>query len=174
MLLGARGGWRRDLIGMVDWRARELERLGVEIRLNAFAEPDDVLRERPEVVVVATGGVPDLDWIDGASHCTSVWDALTGAVPLGQEIIVYDGTGRHPGPLLAETAARQGVPCTFVSIDGQLAQELTYSERAIWKRELYRLEIPTVFDQRIKRVERVGNRLAIVVRNIWRPSSRPR
>ncbi|MBV9785932.1 MAG: NADH:flavin oxidoreductase [Acidisphaera sp.] len=160
------GSWRRDLIGVVDWRARELERLGVDIRLNAFAEPEDVLREQPELVVVATGGVPDIDWIDGAAQCTSVWDALTGAVPLGQEIILYDGTGRNPAPLLAETASRQGRHVTLVSLDAQLAQELTYSERAIWKRELYRRRIPTVFDHRIERVERVGNRLAATFRNL--------
>ncbi len=166
VLLGARGGWRRDLIGIVDWRVHELERLAVDVQLNQFAEPDDVLREGPEVVVIATGGIPDLDWIDGASHCTTVWDALSGAVPLGNEIIVYDGTGRHPAPLLAEMAARQGRAVTFASIDGQLAQELTYSERAIWKREMYRLEIPTLFDQRITRVERVGNRLAMSLENL--------
>lgn len=166
VLLGARGGWRRDLIGIVDWRVRELERLGVEVRLNQFAEPDDVRREQPEVVVIATGGIPDIDWIDGAPNCTSVWDALSGAVPLGNEIIVYDGTGRHPAPLLAEMAARQRRAVTFASIDGQLAQELSYAERAIWKRELYRLGIPTLFDQRITRVERVGNRLAISLENL--------
>ena len=38
-------------------------------------------RERPDVVIVATGGTPDLDWLDGAEHCTSAWDVLTGNVP---------------------------------------------------------------------------------------------
>src|SRR5579883_235270 len=82
VLIGARASWRRDLVGLVDWRAAELARLGVEVRLNAYAERAEVLAERPEVVIVATGGTPDIEWIPGAEHCTSVWDALTGSVPL--------------------------------------------------------------------------------------------
>ena len=61
-----RATWRRDLIAIVDWRAAELERLGVEVRLNSYAEADDVLREQPDAVIIATGGVPDTDWLDGA------------------------------------------------------------------------------------------------------------
>ncbi len=166
VLIGSRGSWRRDLIGLIDWRVREIERLGVDVRLNSFVEPAQVMREGAEVVIVATGGVPDLGWLDGADDCASVWDVLTGAVPLGQEVIVYDGTGRHPAPLAAEMAARQGCQVQYVSIDGQLAQELTYSERTIWKRELYRLKLPTLFDRQIRCVERRDNRLSVVFENL--------
>ena len=55
----ARSGRRSEMIGIVDWRVAELERLGVELRLNTYAEADDVLAEAPEIVVVATGGLPD-------------------------------------------------------------------------------------------------------------------
>ncbi|HLI12076.1 MAG TPA: NADH:flavin oxidoreductase [Alphaproteobacteria bacterium] len=166
VLIGARGSWRKDLSGIVDWRARELERLKVDIRLNTLADPDAVLGEAPDVVILATGGTPDIEWIDGAEHCTSAWDALTGAAPLRPEIIVYDGTGRHPAPLCAEHAATAGHQVALVSIDAQLAQELTYAERAIWKKRLYELRIPVVFDHRIERVERRGNRLAATFRNL--------
>jgi hypothetical protein len=57
----------------------ELERLGVEVRLNAYAHAADVQAEAPDVVIVATGGVPDIEWIEGAAHCTSVWDVISGA-----------------------------------------------------------------------------------------------
>ena len=46
------------MIGIVDWRLAELERLGVEIRYDLFAEADDVLAEAPDVVIIATGGLP--------------------------------------------------------------------------------------------------------------------
>ena len=60
-------------------------------------------------------------------------------VPLGAEIIVYDGTGRHPAPQFAELAASEGRHVSLVSIDAQLAQELTYAERVIWKKRAYEL-----------------------------------
>lgn len=165
ILIAARASWRRDLVGIVDWRVQELRRLGVEIRLNAFAEEADILAANPDLVILATGGTPDIDWIPGAEHCTSIWDALTGNVPLASEIIVYDGTGRHPAPQLAELAAGEGRQVSLVSIDAQLAQELTYAERVVWKKRIYGLSVPTVFDHGIERVERRGNQIAATFRN---------
>jgi len=166
VLMAVRASWRKDLIGLVDWRKEELARLGVDIRLNAFAEREDVVAEAPDVVVVATGGTPDLDWLDGAEHCASVWDALTGNVPLATEIIVYDGTGRHPAPQFAERAVAEGRQVSLVSLDAQLAMELTYAERAIWKKRIYELGIPTLFDHQLESVARRGNRVTAVFRNL--------
>jgi hypothetical protein len=53
-----------------------------------------------------------------------------------------------------------------MSIDGQLAQELTYAERAIWKRRAYELDLPMTFDHEIEKVERRGNRLVASFRNL--------
>jgi N-methyl-L-proline demethylase len=35
------------LIGIVDWRMEECERLGVDIRFNTYAEAEDVLALNP-------------------------------------------------------------------------------------------------------------------------------
>ena len=153
--IGANASWRADLIGVVDWRASELERLGVAVLCNHVAEAHDVLAETPDIVIVATGGVPDLN---GLEHATSVWDLLTGNAAVGEDVIVYDGTGRHPAPLGAEHAAMAGSKTVLVSIDGELATELTYAERAVWKRRLYELDVPMTFDHRLTRIIRDGNR----------------
>jgi hypothetical protein len=166
VLLGCKASWRRDLLGIIDWRMQELDRLGVEVRTNAFAEGSDVLAEEPDVVIVATGGMPDINWIDGAEHVTSAWDVLAGYVPLKQDVIVYDGTGRHPAPQIAEMAANTQGQMFFVSIDAQLCQELTYAERITWKTRLYKLGIPTLFDHEIVRVEPHNGKLLAIFRNI--------
>ncbi len=153
--IGANASWRADLIGVVDWRASELERLGVAVLCNHVAEAHDVLAETPDIVIVATGGVPDLN---GLEHATSVWDLLTGNAAVGEDVIVYDGTGRHPAPHGAEHAAMAGSQTILVSIDGELATELTYAERAVWKRRLYELDVPMTFDHRLTRIIRDGNR----------------
>ena len=153
--IGANASWRADLIGVVDWRASELERLGVAVLCNHVAEAHDVLAETPDIVIVATGGVPDLN---GLEHATSVWDLLTGNAAVGEDVIVYDGTGRHPAPHGAEHAAMAGSKTVLVSIDGELATELTYAERAVWKRRLYELDVPMTFDHRLTRIIRDGNR----------------
>ena len=52
---------RRELIGIVDWRVAQLERLGVAIRIATYAGAEEVPAEAPDVVFVATGGVPNTD-----------------------------------------------------------------------------------------------------------------
>src|SRR5262249_59782733 len=62
--LAARAKRRRELIGIVDWRLDQLRRRGVEARFNTLAEAVDVLAEKPDVVVIATGGLPNTAIID--------------------------------------------------------------------------------------------------------------
>ena len=166
VLLGVRASWRKDLIGVIDWRVAELKRLGVALRLNRFAEAADVRAEAPDAVVIATGGVPDLDWLEGREHATSVWDALGGNVPLGAEIVVYDGTGRHPAPQMVELAKKEGRHVALVSIDAQPAQELTYAERVIWKRRLHELGLAATYEHELVKLERRGNRIAAGFRSL--------
>ena len=54
---------RREILGIVDWRVAQCETHGVDLRTNLYAEAEDVLGEGPDVVIVATGGVPNLDFL---------------------------------------------------------------------------------------------------------------
>ncbi len=56
ILLAAALKRRREILGVVDWRVRECERLGVAFQYNLYARAEDVLALEPDVVVVATGG----------------------------------------------------------------------------------------------------------------------
>ena len=165
VLLAVQASWRRDLVGLVDWRRQELERLGVEVRCNRYVEPGAVGEDDADVVIVATGGVPDLDWLDGAAHCTSVWDVLSGAVRPSGDTIVYDGTGRHAALTAAEKIRLAGSNVAFFGLDSHLAMEMAYSEQVVWRRRIYEIGIEPRFDRRLVRVERDGNRLRATFRN---------
>ena len=164
VLLAAQASWRSQLMGIVEWRNRELERLGVDVRLNSPVEPESI-DGSADVVIVATGGIPDLDWIDGAEHCTSVWDVLTGAVSAGEDSIVYDGTGRHAALTAAEAIGRAGGEVAFFGLDGHLAMEMSYAEQVVWRRRTYEIGIEPRLDRRLERVAREGNRLRVTFRN---------
>ena len=165
VLLAAQASWRGELVGIVEWRSRELERLGVEVSLKAPVELDAEAAPAADVVIVATGGVPDLDWIDGAEHCTSVWDILTGAANVAEDSIVYDGTGRHAALTAAEAIERAGGEVAFFGLDGHLAMEMSYAEQVIWRRRTHELGIEPRLDRRLVRVSRDGNRLRVTLRN---------
>ena len=163
--LAVQASWRKDLIGVIDWRVSELERLGVVVKFNCLAEAADIQAESPDVVIVATGGVPDLEWIEGSQHCTSVWDILSEIASGGEHALVYDGTGRHAALTAAEKLKMGGKDVEMVAIDGQLAMEMSYAEQVIWRRRSYELGLTIHFDRRLGRVVRDGNRLRVTFVN---------
>jgi hypothetical protein len=110
-------------------------------------------------VILATGGLPQVDINDGGELCLNTWEVLSGQVPLGGDILVYDGTGRHPGPLSAERAGDAGAHVTYVSIDAQLSEELTYAERFRWKKRFLELGLRPVFESRLVSVQQNERRL---------------
>ena len=143
MLLAATGSWRRDLIGIVDWRVSTLERLKVEVRYNHYAELSDVLDHRADVVIIATGGLPNLDALPGGELCKSVFDALTETPPREGSVLVYDGTGRHNAYLCAERYVDAGLDVSLALIDSTPAQETGgRGDEQAWMRNIARWGVP--------------------------------
>jgi len=166
VLLACRATWRKDLIGIIDWRVSELERLGVDVRCDVYAGDADVLAEQPDSVIVATGGLPDLDWLPGAQHCETIWDVLSASTQQGGDVLLYDGTGRHEGISTALHLAEQGASVHLVTIDDSLGQEIEYSSRAIYRKQFRQRGIKVTVDHHLVRVERNGsNQLNAVFRH---------
>lgn len=165
LLTAARATWRRDLIGIVDWRERELERLGVEVRTSTYAEADHVTAENPDAVIVATGGVPDLSWIDGGELCTSAWDVLSDPTVAKDDIIVFDGTGRHPAASCALHLAEGGRSVQFVTLDDNVGLEMEYSSRVVYRQRFAKNGVRIVGDQQLIRVQKSGNQLVATFRH---------
>ena len=79
------GAASKGMIGIVDWRVGQCERLKVDMRLNTYAEAPDVLALEPDIVVIATGGLPSKQAIEeGAELAVTSWDILSGEVELGR------------------------------------------------------------------------------------------
>jgi N-methyl-L-proline demethylase len=152
---------RREIMGIVEWRLAECLRLGVEIRCNAYAEAADVMAEDPDVVVVATGGVPNLGFLDaGNALATSSWDILTGAVKPAASVLLYDDNGAHPGMTAAEFIAGAGAELEVVTPDRMLAADLGGTSYPAYFRALSLAGVSIVINLRLERLERRGNRVA--------------
>jgi len=165
LLLAARASWRRDMISIVDWRVSELEALGVEVHYNTYADAADVLALDPDVVIVASGGLPYFGDLDGAELCCSVWDLLSGDVKAEERILVYDGTGRHEAVSCAEQLAIDGASVTLATIDDCVAAELGYAERPTHRKKLYELDVEVKLDLMLLAVRREGDHLVVTLRN---------
>lgn len=159
VVLAARAKQRQDLIGIVDWRIAELERLGVATRMNLFAEAEDIQACDPDVVIVATGGLPDLESFPGGELAVSTWDILSGAQKLSGHILVYDGTGRQAAAVAAIACREQGAQVAFKCLDGQFGEEMVFAERVGIKKRMFETRIPIDTDLRLVQLVRKDNAL---------------
>ena len=154
-------GRRREIMGVIEWRTAECERLGVEIRCNAFAEAEDVTALDPDLVVIATGGVPDMGFLEeGAELVTSSWDVLSGAAKPSGEVILYDDLGAHPGLTAAEFMAEGGARLAFVTPERVLGPEVGGTSYPPYLAAMGRHGVEVTLNLRLVSVRREGNRLA--------------
>ena len=151
---------RREILGIVDWRVAQCEKDGAELRMNVYADVDDVMREGPDVVVIATGGVPNLDFlIEGAEHATTSWDILTGAVKPAAHVLVYDDNGAHPGVSAAEFCARAGANVDYMTPERALGPDVGSTSFPPYLRAFSKFDVGVTLTLRLERIRREGNRL---------------
>ena len=151
---------RREIMGIVDWRVAQCEKHGVDLRCNVYAEADDVLREKPDVVIVATGGVPNLDFLrEGAELATTSWDILTGAVKPAANVIVYDDNGAHAGVSVAEFCARAGANVDYMTPERMLGPDVGSTSFPAYLRAFSAHDVGVTLNLRLERIRRDGNRL---------------
>ena len=153
---GARGDHRHRRLAA----GRSWSFLGVDIRLNTYAEPEDVLAESPDVVIVATGGLPDTSFLEeGQDLVHSVWDILGGYVEPEGTVLLYDDHGWHQGPSTAIALAKKGLEVEMVTPDRMIAFEVGATNYPNYLRDTYRHGVRLTPDLELHGVRREGNRL---------------
>jgi NAD(P)-dependent dehydrogenase (short-subunit alcohol dehydrogenase family) len=166
--LAARATWREALSGIPRWLIGQVKRLNVDLRLGVEARAADILAERPDVVIIATGGTPAPGEIPGGDLALSLWDVLEGATPaLGDQssVLLYDELGQHNAASVAETMARAGWQVELATHDRMIAQEVGTTNQPVHLRELFRLGVVLSPNLELTQIYREGNRLVTVLRN---------
>jgi 2,4-dienoyl-CoA reductase-like NADH-dependent reductase (Old Yellow Enzyme family) len=168
ILLATRAPRRRELIGIVEWRLAELERLGVDMRFATWAETDNVLAEAPDVVFIATGGIPNTDILQaGNDLVVSTWDLISGAVKPAQHVLLYDDNGNHPGMQAAELIAASGTELEVVTPERMFAPELGGLNHTGYARTLQGVRV--TINTRLRSVRREGNQLVATLGSDYGP-----
>ncbi|GAA2864088.1 2,4-dienoyl-CoA reductase-like NADH-dependent reductase (Old Yellow Enzyme family)/thioredoxin reductase [Aminobacter niigataensis] len=158
--LAAQNPRRRELIGIVDWRLAELERLGVEIRYDIWAGVDDVLALDPDAVVIATGGLPQSPPLDaGDDVVTSSWDIIAGSVKPAENVLLYDDNGGHQGMTAAELIGKAGSKLELLTPERFFAPEIGGMNHVPYMEAFHRSGVKITINTRLKSVRREGNQL---------------
>ncbi len=156
---------RREIIGIADWLASELDILGVDQRYNHYAETSDVLAECPDVVVIATGGLPNTDFLEsGADLVLSSWDVLGGDT-VARRVLLFDDNGAHPGLSCAEFLVSKGVELEFVTPERVLAPEIGGTNYPAYFKALHGAETRFTLNHRLRSVTRQNGGLVATLYN---------
>ena len=164
ILLAASGGWRKDIVGIADWLAQEIEALGVDVRLNAYVDADDVLALEPDVIVTATGSIPSDPLELGLP---TVWDCLAGHFQPEGDTLIYDSVGEHAALSLADKLASSGVKVTFVTQDRLAGRGLGGQNTPVYLRNLANSGADIVTDQALVGVSSNGNETVAHLRHTF-------
>lgn len=170
--LTARVPRRREIIGITDWLYSEVERLGVELHFNHFAEVEDILGDSPDIVVMATGGLPNTEFLsEGEDLVTSTWDILSGSVTVGRSVLLYDDNGQHPGLSCAEYIAGKGVALELITPDRMVGAQIGGTNYPGYFRAFYEAGVVMTVNQRLVAVRRDGDQLLAVLYNEYDKST---
>ena len=155
---------RAEMIGIVDWRMAQCAALGVEFRFNTWAEAGDVQAEAPDVVIIATGGLPHKDVLASGNDLTvSAWDILSGDVKPGSNVLLYDDAGDHVALQAAQLLAEAGAKVEIMTPDRSFAPDVMAMNLVPYMRALQDKAVTFTVTYRLTRVEKDGNQIKATV-----------
>ena len=160
--LTAQSPRRREMISIVDWRMQQCEKRGVRFQFNTYAEMSDVVALEPQVVVVATGGIPNMELFETKGelkNVSSAWDLISGDVKPAEHILIYDESGDHPGLQAAEIAANAGCKVEIMTPDRTVSPEIMAMNLVPYMRALQNKDVTFTVARRLLNLSQNGNKL---------------
>lgn len=142
-----------ELSYALDFLAQQMTRLGVDVRTATFATCELVLKERPDVVVVATGSEI---FAPGVTGDGSVPVVAYSPLAAGATVVVMDEDGYFWASSMTEQLARRGCKVVYVTRFHEALRELPQVSRISTLRALDKLGVvlrPTMSVDRIENGE---------------------
>jgi len=162
--LTAQSPRRREMIGIIDWRMAQCAARDVVFHFNTYAEADDVTALNPDVVIIATGGLPHTEVCAiGNAHVVSSWDIIAGDVKPGTRVLVYDDAGDHAGLQAAELIAKTGAHVEIMTPDRSFAPDVMAMNLVPYMRSLQSMDTRFTVTYRLRDVVKSGNMLTAVI-----------
>ncbi|KHQ54586.1 NADH:flavin oxidoreductase [Mameliella alba] len=164
--LTAQNPRRREMISIIDWRMAQCAARDVEFRFNIWAEVEDVTALNPDVVIVATGGMPNTELFESGKEqdlVVTAWDIIAGDVKPGQNVLIYDESGDHPGLMAAEVAANADATVEVMTPDRTFAPDIMAMNLVPYMRALQDKDVTFTVTRRLLDVARDGNELKAVI-----------
>jgi 2,4-dienoyl-CoA reductase-like NADH-dependent reductase (Old Yellow Enzyme family)/thioredoxin reductase len=157
---------RREMISIIDWRMSQCAARDVVFHFNTWAEAADVTALNPDVVIVATGGMPNTELYESGQEVQNVvtsWDIIAGDVKPAQSVLIYDECGDHPALQAAEIASNSGAKVEVMTPDRTFAPDIMAMNLVPYMRSLQDKDVTFTVTRRLLDVVRSGNKLTATI-----------
>ncbi len=149
---------KQELVKVLRYLSIQAEKAGANIRLNTEVTPEIIAEANPDVLVVATGGVPlipDIPGSDGENVITA-HDVLAGRLAIhGADVLVIGGgmvgcetaeflANRGDNPLIGRTRV------TIVEMLDDVAKDLAPENRSLLMQNLREAGVTIITSARVK------------------------
>ena len=166
--IAAKAPRRKEIIGIIDWLVAEIGHLGVDLRTGVFAEPDDVAALDPDIVVIATGGMPNPGFFAQADElATTTWDVLSGQVPVGENVLFYDDEGGTEALSSADFVASKAKTLEIVTPERMLGVDVGGLNYPAFYKSFYQAKVMTTLNLQLKGLKRDGNQIVARFHNTY-------
>jgi len=173
VLLLSQNPRRREMSGIIDWRVQQCSSHGVEFRFDTLAEASELRDEKPDVVIIATGGQPNTGiLLTGNELVVSTWDIISRSVKPGRKVLIFDDAGDHAGLQAAEVIAGSGAQVEIMTPDSSIAPDVMNINLTPYMRELQDKDVSFTIAQRLEDVIRDGTQLKAIISSDYREDLR--
>jgi NADPH-dependent 2,4-dienoyl-CoA reductase/sulfur reductase-like enzyme len=156
LVIGSITAYKKELLNLIRFQKRQIERFGVKCHLNQEVTPDTIISLAPDVVILATGSVPVLPRVVGIdkSIVIPVTQALNHHPHIGQKTVVIGG-----GAIGCEVAlhlSEKGRQVTIVEMLPRIGAQLESMTKKLLIRKLVDNGVAIKTGFRLSRVEDNG------------------
>ena len=152
---------------ITEWLAAEARLAGAKLRVNEFVDDEDLRATNSDVIIIATGGMPNEELPEGGGAlATSMVDVLSQRPPSEKRILVVDDHGTEDGLITAEYLAEgMGNDITIVTVDEALGHDVGHTLSPGYKRRLLQAGVVTVPDTELLGIRREAGQLVAQLRH---------
>jgi len=137
LILGSVSAYKKELLNLIRFQKRQIERFGVTCHLNQEVTKDTIAFQSPDVVILATGSIPALPPVEGIDKpiVIPMDQALNHSSRMGSKKAVVIGGGAI-GCEVALHLSEKGCDVTIVEMLPKIGARLESMTKKIFIRKL--------------------------------------